>query len=145
MSIFLPKVATEDTVIEYRTWDEQGKVQMRSHPVKKGSRIVIDTPAAQRNPFHWPDPLKFDPSRHLPGNKQIFAGFSLGQRRCIGQKYAEVELVAFLSLMVKNFKIQAVPAFPGESTDSMLKRMLQASEGMTLTPVGWPLALERRH
>jgi cytochrome P450 len=125
MSIFIPKEASEDTVIAYNRWDEQGRVTKHRHAIKKGSRIIIDTPAIQRNPFHWPDPMKYDPTRHLGDHGKIFSGFSLGQRHCIGKRYAEVELVAFISRLIKAFKVHPVPLTPGESKESMLARMVR--------------------
>ncbi|WVQ78655.1 hypothetical protein IAT38_000742 [Cryptococcus sp. DSM 104549] len=144
----LPKEAAEDTTLPYTTWDSAGNVTRRAHVIKKGSHIVIDTPAAGRNPFTWPDAMAWNPARFLNRdlNKEggpVFTGFSLGSRQCIGKRFAEVEMVAYLSYLVKTYRLVPV-AKEGESPEETRERVLEGSEELTLTPKAWSLRLEKR-
>ncbi|WVQ78689.1 hypothetical protein IAT38_000776 [Cryptococcus sp. DSM 104549] len=140
----LPKLAVEDTVLPYTTWDDAGNITHRSHVVKRGSHIVIDSPAASRNPFAWENATEWNPARWLSKEGQPpFTGFSVGARQCIGKRFAEVEMVAYLSLLVKRFRILPV-RLDGESEEEMRERMMKGEEGLSFTPEKWAMKLERR-
>ncbi|WVF68239.1 hypothetical protein IAT40_003004 [Kwoniella sp. CBS 6097] len=155
----LPKAALKDTVIPYTTWAEDGTVTHRQHPVKAGSIILVDQAAAQRNPFHWDDPDTYNPRRHLSSTADgdartgvknssknpPFIAFSLGQRQCIGRRFAEVEMVIFLAKIMSRYTIHPVPLHPGESRESIEHRMLDAGvEDLTLIPGKFSIRLEKR-
>jgi cytochrome P450 len=157
----LPKLAQQDTVLPYTTWTSSGEVIQKTHPVKAGSHIIIDSPACQRNPFHWNHPETFDPTRFIrpdgtfssggahsgvdgDGNKVVFTGFSIGTRQCIGKRFAEIEMVAFIAFMVKNYTWKPLPKFQGETRESIEKRMLDATEELSFTPSDFGLDFARR-
>jgi cytochrome P450 len=73
-----------------------------------------------------------------------YTGFSMGNRSCIGKRFAEVEMVAFLSYVVKLFKLYPVEKFEGESMGEMRLRMEKATEELTFTPANFDLRFERR-
>ncbi|WVQ95792.1 hypothetical protein IAU59_002891 [Kwoniella sp. CBS 9459] len=155
----LPKTAVRDTVLPYTTWSEDGTVTERQHPVKAGSIIFMDTGAAQRNPFHWDDADTFNPRRHLSSaadgvnrtgvknnsKNPAFVAFSLGQRQCIGRRFAEVEMIVFLAKIMSRYTIHPVPLHPDESRESIEHRMLDTGiEDLTLTPGKFSVRLEKR-
>ncbi|XP_034476404.1 cytochrome P450 4p1-like [Drosophila innubila] len=75
-----------------------------------GTQIVIQVFDLHRNSKHWDAPEEFDPERFLPenyNNRHTFAyiPFSAGQRNCIGQKYAMLEIKTLLIYIIKQFKI----------------------------------------
>jgi cytochrome P450 len=141
----LPKLAAEDAFIPYTTWDSFGIITESRRLVKKGSHIIIDSPACQRNPRFWADPNKFDPTRHFSNAaaKSAFTGFSMGVRQCIGKRFAEVEMVALLSQLVRRFLIQPVP-LEGETFEALKQRYEKGSEELSFTPDKWDIRLERR-
>jgi cytochrome P450 len=145
----IPKQTTTDTLLPYTTWDSAGNITSHTYPIKAGSHVIIDSPASQRNPFYWSDPSTFNPRRHL-GEKGSetssgYTGFSMGSRACIGKRFAEVEMVAFLSHVVKMFRLYPVEKFQGESKDETKLRMEHGSEELTFTPGNFDLRFERRH
>ncbi|KAH7305539.1 cytochrome P450 [Stachybotrys elegans] len=142
----LPKVVQEDVKIPYRTWTPDGKSVERERVLPKGAHVVIDSPASQRNPFYWDDSKEFKPTRHLVGNRlqsPNFTGFSKGERKCIGKRFAEVEMVCFVSHLVKTFTWSAVTE-AGETAEQLKNRLLHGTEALSLTPGTFGLKFEKR-
>ncbi|XP_060654830.1 cytochrome P450 4p1-like [Drosophila nasuta] len=75
-----------------------------------GTQIVVQIFDLHHNPKYWDNPEKFDPDRFLPENMKdrhtyAFIPFSAGQRNCVGQKYAMLEIKTLLIYIIKQFKI----------------------------------------
>ncbi|XP_030081368.1 uncharacterized protein LOC111604142 [Drosophila hydei] len=75
-----------------------------------GSQIILNIYELHRNPNYWSSPLEFQPERFLPENSKdrhtyAYMPFSAGQRNCIGQKYAMLEMKTFITVIIKKFKI----------------------------------------
>lgn len=117
---------------------------------------------------YWKNPNAFQPERFLEDyNRDAFAPFSAGARgesiilssaqanlawsACIGRKFAEVEMVAVLSLLVRTYQIMPlgtpdpsnivtaaddVTASSHEPTlpELLTERLLETKPGVTLTP-----------
>ncbi|KAI9150768.1 Cytochrome P450 2J3 [Paramyrothecium foliicola] len=142
----LPKVASEDLAVPYKTWTLGGEVTERVRIIPKGSHVVIDPPASQRNPYYWDDAMEFRPTRHILGqvvNSENFIGFSRGERKCIGKRFAEVEMVCFLSHLVHSFTWVAIP-LEGETKEQMVKRILSGRETLSLRPGSFNLNFTKR-
>ncbi|XP_031636156.1 probable cytochrome P450 4ac1, partial [Contarinia nasturtii] len=92
---FIGRVLGEDTIID--------NVKL---PAKTIIHIVIFM--LHCDPKYFPDPEKFDPNRFI--NNEIkhpfaYVPFSAGQRNCIGQKFAMMELRTAVGEIIKNFKL----------------------------------------
>ena len=101
-----------------------------------GSTFMIGIWEAHHNPYTWNRPEVFNPRRFLEETIQPsqFIPFSAGQRRCIGYKYALVQLRTVLTLLVENFKIE---------TD--LEHQTEMTRIMTMNPSnGVKIKLTRR-
>jgi cytochrome P450 len=72
-----------------------------------------------------------------------FTGFSSGVRVCIGKRMAEVEMVAVISILCKEFRMLPVPK-EGESREQLKARMMKGSEELNLQPPKFDLKLEKR-
>ncbi|XP_017867894.1 PREDICTED: cytochrome P450 4p1-like [Drosophila arizonae] len=77
------------------------------------AQIVLNMYELHRNPKYWNSPEEFQPERFLPENSKdrhtyAYMPFSAGQRNCIGQKYAMLEIKTFMTVIIKRFKIMPV-------------------------------------
>ncbi len=78
------RTATEDT-------------EVAGQPIKKGDWLMLNYAAANLDPHHFEDPLRFDVTR-ANANKQIAFGF--GIHFCLGAQLARMELRSLFSHLV---------------------------------------------
>lgn len=79
----------------------------------KNTQISIHVFDIMRDPRHFTNPTEFQPDRFLPENTVdrhpfAFIPFSAGQRNCIGQKFAMLEMKVMLVSILRNFKLLPV-------------------------------------
>lgn len=84
------------------------------------------------------------PSQQAPANTlEGLMNFSVGPRVCIGEKFAKIEGVAFLTHLLREWKIE--PALRvGETLDGWRTRVLQPRFVMTLILDDVPVRFVRR-
>ncbi|XP_060653756.1 cytochrome P450 4p1-like isoform X1 [Drosophila nasuta] len=75
-----------------------------------GTQIILHIFDIHRNIKYWDSPDEFQPERFLPENCKdrhtyAFIPFSAGQRNCIGQKFAKLEMKTLLIVVLKKYKI----------------------------------------
>lgn len=91
---FLPRRATVDE-------------SLGGHPIPAGTTVVFSPWLIHRNPAVWPDPLRFDPSRHLGEHPErhrlALMPFGAGQRICIGKGLAQLEANIALGAVLRRF------------------------------------------
>lgn len=102
--VFAPRQAARDVCVG-------------DHTIPKGSMILWSPYLAGRDPSVWPDPLAFDPDRHLTPSPEMEAviesawvPFGRGPRRCIGFALAQMELTLILARMAQRVDVDAVRA-----------------------------------
>ena len=66
-----------------------------------------------------------------------------GPRACIGRKFATTEAVCWLTMLLRDFKVE-VPLLPDETAEAARNRILQAQLVMTLQVDPVPIRLVRR-
>ncbi len=72
-----------------------------------------------------------------------FMGFSIGPRTCLGHKFAKIEAVAFLTHLLREWRVE--PALDdGEDVAQWKVRMFEPSFGLTLALKDVPLRFVRR-
>ncbi|KAH7919052.1 cytochrome P450 [Leucogyrophana mollusca] len=113
--LFLLREAKQDTVL---TLDgDAGKRIVL--PLKRGTQIVVDMVGVQYNPKYFTKPDLYLPSRWYgkkgDGDKDLteaeaFTAFSVGPRACIGSKFATTEAVCFLSLLLRDWRVEPLLA-----------------------------------
>ncbi|RDX41924.1 cytochrome P450 [Lentinus brumalis] len=93
-----------------------GQVMTQIH-VPKGTTIVVDLQASNRNPALWgQDAYEWKPERwlaplpeglenaNIPGVYSHLMTFFGGQRSCLGFKFSQLEMKVLLSVLLSNFK-----------------------------------------
>ncbi|GFG33106.1 hypothetical protein Cfor_04652, partial [Coptotermes formosanus] len=88
-------------------------VQIGQHTIPAGVTVFIQIHCLHRNPECYPNPEEFNPDNFLPETVRdrhpyAFIPFSAGPRRCLGEKYAIVEMKTVLSSIIRNFKIKSI-------------------------------------
>lgn len=86
-----------------------------SHKISKGSMIVPSVWPALHDPDVYPNPESFDPDRWITGDaenaKQNWLVFGTGPHHCLGQTYAQLNLMAMIgkASMHLNWKHHTTP------------------------------------
>ncbi|PPQ81934.1 hypothetical protein CVT25_013782 [Psilocybe cyanescens] len=114
-------------------------------PIAKGTQVIVDITGMQYNPRYFEKPFEFMPSRWkgCTVESEAVSAFSVGPRTCIGRKFATTEAVCFLTMLLRDFKIEPLLQ-PGESKQAWKSRVLDASITMTLGVKPVPVKFIRR-
>jgi cytochrome P450 len=112
-------------------------LELRGHPVAKGTEIVIAPWAMQRDARFWDEPAKFDPDRWLDGRadrapKNAYIPFGAGPRTCLGNHFAMLEGTLVLGTIVPRWGFEPVP---GERIDLQAAVTLRPRGGLRLRTV----------
>jgi cytochrome P450 len=89
------------------------------HRIKKGDSIVVSPWAVHRLEKYWENPLQFDPERFSPErikniHRYAWFPFGGGQRLCIGNNFALMEMQIVLALMCSQFDFKVADGFKVE-------------------------------
>ncbi|OQV12854.1 Cytochrome P450 2J5 [Hypsibius exemplaris] len=84
------------------------------YTIPKGTNITINLYGVHRDPRHWKNPDKFDPTRFLDEDNKIlrpegFVPFSVGKRSCPGEALAKMELFLFTANLLRCFTVKLPP------------------------------------
>nr|AKH03526.1 cytochrome P450 3027F1 [Paracyclopina nana] len=82
--------------------------------IPKGTRIQMPNYPSHINEEFFPEPFAFKPERFLKENNNdlipfTWRAFGSGNRVCIGQRFATVEILIFMSKLLAKFKIVDTP------------------------------------
>ena len=77
--------------------DVVNSFELANHTIHFGEQIMIPTTVPHFCEEHYPDPLRFDIDRYLPSRNEhraqgVYAPFGFGTHRCIGARFAEVQI-----------------------------------------------------
>jgi len=105
-------------------------VELEGHIIPKDTHVIPLLHGVHMDPDVWEDPEKFSPERFLTEEGKLykpkhFMPFGAGQRMCLGDKLAEMELQLFFTCMMHVFDIEN----PGTDLPS-----LQGYTGVTVSP-----------
>ena len=83
----------------------------------RGTIVHIPIFPIHRDPDHYPDPLKFDPDRFLPEEKEkrhpcAYMPFGSGPRNCIAMRFALFEAKVALVTVLRRFRLEPGPRTP---------------------------------
>jgi len=141
---FVARVAlSEEDMSDFTPGNKQRTVH-----IPKGSTIYLNVAGLHYNPRYWKDPYTFCPDRFLEADwpKDAFMTFSAGARGCLGRRFAEIEAVLVLTLVIRRYRVSMDPFTEnaGESKLDRRYRLLRAKARISLTPQDVPLVFERR-
>lgn len=81
--------------------------------------VAISPWVIHRQPSLWPEPERFNPERFSPersaGRPRLaYLPFGAGQRHCIGQRFAMMEMVLLLAQVLRRYRLRRVPGWRAE-------------------------------
>ncbi|KAJ7773986.1 cytochrome P450 [Mycena metata] len=100
--------------------------------LEPGTRVAVDVVGLHYNPKYFPNPEEFRPSRWCGMSESGMTMFSVGPRSCIGRRFALTEGVAFLSNLLRDWKLH------------IRARVMRGVTAMTLGVGEVPVRLTRR-
>jgi cytochrome P450 len=85
--------------------------------IPAGAAVLMPTFVVNRDPRLYPDPLRFDPDRFLPGSDRqrpdwAYPLFGGGTRKCIGAGFAMLEAVLVMAELGRRWRLRLDPARP---------------------------------
>ncbi|KAI5240129.1 hypothetical protein E4T43_06262 [Aureobasidium subglaciale] len=128
-----------------------GSGKISSHILPPETRVYLNTPAVHYSEKYWPNPTELDPSRWMPEpkaentDKKVVAAdrtrhmrgtlltFSDGARSCLGRKFAQAEYIAFLTSLLRNYRVELEP---GQDVATVRRDLdLKCAGKVTLAPL----------
>ncbi|KAM8704843.1 hypothetical protein ACLKA7_009322 [Drosophila subpalustris] len=103
-----PAVATDRECNKDITYEVDGT----NIEIKKGEIVWLPISGFHRDPKYFENPEKFDPERFSDKNKDkiqpfTYFPFGVGQRNCIGSRFALLEAKAIIYYLLRDFRIAA--------------------------------------
>ncbi|XP_072038342.1 cytochrome P450 2U1-like [Amphiura filiformis] len=128
VSAYIVRCATVDTTLD-------------GYSIPRGTNVICNTWSLHHDPNIWPDPERFDPSRHLNDKGEMVMSphvlnFGAGRRVCMGEALAKMELFLFFSSLMHRFKFELPPGREPPSLDS--------APGFTGSPFPFEVIIEER-
>ena len=89
-------------------------IQVGSYEIPSKALIIPLIGQIMHDPFHFPNPLKFNPDRYLSlnedGNLKFtphprVIPFGVGKRRCLGEILAKTSLYKFFTAIIQRYEI----------------------------------------
>ncbi|KAG9189198.1 hypothetical protein G6011_06066 [Alternaria panax] len=114
--------------------------------IPAGTSVHCSIPALHALPKYWgPSPLTWNPGQHIsvsdsqtqgtslfesevlaPDTSEHYLAWAWGQRVCPGKRFSQVELVAVLAALLRDWKVEVVPE-SGETDEGARKRAWNCS------------------
>jgi cytochrome P450 len=120
------------------------KFNGETYIIPAGTSVHCSLPALHSHPKYWgPNPLTWNPKQHLsisdskksdsfegeilaPDTSDHFMPWAWGQRVCPGKRFSQVELVAVLAALFRDWKVEVVPE-QGETSEQARARAWSSS------------------
>ena len=104
--------------------------EIAGYHIPAGSSVVISPYALHRHPGYWERPEVFDPSRFESPPPEAYIPFGAGPRFCIGHEFAMLEARLITLMVLREFRLRAVPGHPIEPMPDIT---LRPRHGMRMT------------
>ncbi|WP_158843441.1 cytochrome P450 [Saccharothrix deserti] len=81
-----------------------------------GAEVIVSPHALHHDPASFPEPHRFDPDRWLSASAEVprgaFIPFAAGARQCVGNVFAQTEIVIALATVLSKWRLVPVPGKP---------------------------------
>ena len=90
----------------------QEDIQIGDTLVKKGQTVAASPAISNRLPEDFPDADSYDPDRYAEGreedieNRWTWIPFGAGRHRCVGAAFAQMQIKAIFSILLRNFTFE---------------------------------------
>ncbi|XP_061109341.1 cytochrome P450 2K1-like [Conger conger] len=110
----------------------------RGYHIPKGTRVIPLLSSVLYDKTQWQTPHKFNPEHFLDAEgrfvkRDAFMPFSAGQRICVGETLAKMELFLFFTSFLQRFTFQPPPGVRPQDLD------ISQSPGITYAPIPYEL------
>jgi len=104
--------------------------------IPAGTIIQMPILKVHRDPDHYPDPMRFDPDRFLPEEKEkrhpcAYLPFGAGPRNCIAMRFALFEAKVALIALLRRHRLEPTARTPPPPMPLFKKSFLLTPEGGT--------------
>ncbi|XP_045519370.1 cytochrome P450 6k1-like isoform X2 [Pieris brassicae] len=85
--------------------------------IKKGTPVYVNAIGMQYDHNFFPEPLKYDPERFMPGNEEnikpfTYLPFGEGPRICVGMRFGLMTVRHAISNLILKYKFEPIPGAP---------------------------------
>jgi cytochrome P450 len=92
-------------------------VELGGTVLPEGAEVIFSPHALHHDPASFEDPYRFDPDRWSPGRaakipKGAFVPFGAGGRQCVGNLFAQTEIVIAVATVAARWRLVPVPGKP---------------------------------
>ena len=92
-------------------------VDIGGERIPEGAEVIVSPHALHLDPNSYPDPERFDPDRWSPERvgdvpKGAFIPFGAGTRQCVGNVFAQTEIVITAATVLAKWRLVPVPERP---------------------------------
>jgi len=92
-------------------------VTLGPYRIPPGAHVFFSQYVMHRSAEFFPDPLRFDPTRHTPENKAgrdkfVYFPFGGGARQCIGESFAWMEGVLAIATVASTWRMRYLDSRP---------------------------------
>lgn len=102
--------------------------------IPKGSSVILAIYEMQNDAAYFPQPQLFLPERQVHENPFAFVPFSAGPRNCIGQRFAMLEMKAFIARIMQLYELLPLGADVVPTVRVVLK-----------SKTGWQMGFRKRN
>lgn len=101
--------------------------EYKGHIIAKGKNVMISPYAAHRLEEHFPDAESFNPHREKPDNPFALIPFGGGQRKCVGNAFAILQVKVIFCALLREFEFELAGP-PDTYTEIMPNLILRPAE-----------------
>ena len=100
-----------------------GEDEIAGFHIPRNSGVIISPYLLHRHPGFWEAPEDFRPERFLKRDHPAYLPFGAGPRFCIGSEFALAEARVILPMILRRFRVTAVPGQTAEAEPAITLRL----------------------